>query len=79
MLHAKFARTRKKNQSDKFEFCTANCYKHRSTANGPTAARFHRAVILNIVFNGVKGEKDARCEIRRAGHDFDGRAADVHH
>ncbi len=34
---------------------------------------------LNIVFNGVKGEKDARCEIRRAGHDFDGRPADVHH
>ncbi|HDR9101414.1 TPA: purine permease [Burkholderia vietnamiensis] len=37
------------------------------------------AVLLNIVFNGVKGEKDARCEIRRAGHDFDGRPADVHH
>lgn len=37
------------------------------------------AVILNIVFNGVKGEKDARCEIRHAGHDFDGRPADVHH
>jgi NCS2 family nucleobase:cation symporter-2 len=34
---------------------------------------------LNIAFNGVKGEKDARCGIRRAGHDFVGRPADVHH
>ncbi|RQV18830.1 hypothetical protein DF030_26485 [Burkholderia cenocepacia] len=79
MLHAKFARVRKERQSDEFEFRRANFYKHRSTANGPAAARFHRAMNLNIVFNGVKGEKDARCEIRRAGHDFDGRAADVHH
>ncbi len=33
------------------------------------------AVLLNIIFNGVKGEKAARREIRRAGHDFDGRHA----
>lgn len=36
------------------------------------------AVLLNLVFNGVKSEKAAQCEIRRSGHDFDGRAADVH-
>jgi NCS2 family nucleobase:cation symporter-2 len=32
------------------------------------------AVLLNIVFNGVKKERDATCAIRRAGHDFDGTA-----
>ncbi|CAH2916045.1 MAG: Xanthine-uracil permease [uncultured Paraburkholderia sp.] len=31
------------------------------------------AVVLNLIFNGVKSEKKAQCEIRRAGHDFDGR------
>lgn len=36
------------------------------------------AVVLNIVFNGVKSEKEAKCDIRRAGHDFDGRPADLH-
>jgi NCS2 family nucleobase:cation symporter-2 len=48
------------------------------------------AVVLNLIFNGVKSEKKAQCEIRSAGHDFDGRggseprgddmlrAADVH-
>ncbi|WGS49248.1 purine permease [Paraburkholderia sp. D15] len=31
------------------------------------------AVVLNLIFNGVKSEKKAQCEIRKAGHDFDGR------
>jgi NCS2 family nucleobase:cation symporter-2 len=31
------------------------------------------AVVLNLIFNGVKSEKKAKCEIRKAGHDFDGR------
>jgi NCS2 family nucleobase:cation symporter-2 len=31
------------------------------------------AVVLNVIFNGVKSEKKAQCEIRNAGHDFDGR------
>jgi uracil-xanthine permease len=30
------------------------------------------AVLLNIVFNGVKKERDATCAIRHAGRDFDG-------
>ncbi|MFP3186692.1 MAG: solute carrier family 23 protein, partial [Paraburkholderia sp.] len=32
------------------------------------------SVVLNLVFNGIKGERAATCEIRRAGHDFDGRS-----
>jgi len=32
------------------------------------------AVVLNLIFNGVKGERAAKSDIRRAGHDFDGRA-----
>jgi NCS2 family nucleobase:cation symporter-2 len=32
------------------------------------------AVVLNLIFNGVKGERAAKNAIRRAGHDFDGRA-----
>lgn len=35
MLRAQFARTRKKNQSDEFEFRTTNRYKDRPTANEP--------------------------------------------
>jgi NCS2 family nucleobase:cation symporter-2 len=31
------------------------------------------AVVLNLIFNGVKGERAATRDIRRAGHDFDGR------
>ncbi|WP_118179664.1 nucleobase:cation symporter-2 family protein [Paraburkholderia phosphatilytica] len=31
------------------------------------------AVILNIIFNGVKNERGARRDIHRAGNDFDGR------
>jgi uric acid transporter len=30
------------------------------------------AVILNLIFNGVKSEKAAKRDIRRTGHDFDG-------
>jgi NCS2 family nucleobase:cation symporter-2 len=30
-------------------------------------------VLLNLIFNGVKGERAAKRDIRRAGHDFDGR------
>jgi len=33
------------------------------------------AVILNLIFNGVKGEKAAERDIRRAGRDFDGQGA----
>jgi uric acid transporter len=33
------------------------------------------AVILNIIFNGVKSEKGAERDIRRAGHDLEGQAA----
>jgi NCS2 family nucleobase:cation symporter-2 len=33
------------------------------------------AVILNLIFNGVKSEKAAERDIRRAGHDFDGQGA----
>ncbi|KXU90553.1 purine permease [Paraburkholderia monticola] len=29
------------------------------------------AVVLNLIFNGVKSEKKAKSEIRRAGHDLD--------
>ncbi len=36
------------------------------------------AVLLNLIFNGVKSEKQAECEIRRAGHDLDPRTADLH-
>jgi NCS2 family nucleobase:cation symporter-2 len=32
------------------------------------------AVVLNLIFNGVQSEKKAQSEIRRAGHDLDGRA-----
>ena len=31
------------------------------------------AVLLNLIFNGVKSEKKAQREIHRAGRDFDGR------
>jgi uric acid transporter len=33
------------------------------------------AVVLNLVFNGVKGERGARRDIHRAGKDFEGRPA----
>lgn len=36
-------------------------------------------VILNIVFNGVKGEKDVCCEIWCVGYDFDGWFVDVYY
>src|SRR6202012_4748709 len=31
------------------------------------------AVVLNLIFNGVKGERAAKRDIKRAGKDFDGR------
>jgi NCS2 family nucleobase:cation symporter-2 len=34
------------------------------------------AVVLNLVFNGVKSERAARRDIRSAGKDFDGRGGD---
>ncbi|MFT4434231.1 nucleobase:cation symporter-2 family protein [Caballeronia sp. 15715] len=36
------------------------------------------AVLLNIVFNGVRKERDATCAIRHAGRDFDGTAKVKH-
>jgi len=36
------------------------------------------AVLLNIVFNGVKKEREATCAIRHAGRDFDGTAKVEH-
>ncbi|WP_414451110.1 nucleobase:cation symporter-2 family protein [Burkholderia sp. 22PA0099] len=36
------------------------------------------AVILNVMFNGVRSEKQAECEIRRAGKDLERRTADLH-
>jgi NCS2 family nucleobase:cation symporter-2 len=35
------------------------------------------AVVLNIIFNGVRKERDAHREIRNAGHDFDGTATEA--
>ncbi len=37
-------------------------------------------VILNVVFNGVCKERDARCEAREAAHEFEGaaHAGDAH-
>jgi NCS2 family nucleobase:cation symporter-2 len=36
------------------------------------------AVLLNIVFNGVKKEREAKCAIRHAARDFD-RTTKVEH
>ncbi|QJP72648.1 nucleobase:cation symporter-2 family protein [Burkholderia glumae] len=36
------------------------------------------AVLLNLVFNGVRSEQQAECEIRRAGHDLERRPAGLH-
>jgi NCS2 family nucleobase:cation symporter-2 len=35
------------------------------------------AVVLNVIFNGVRKERDARRDIRNAGHDFDGTASEA--
>jgi NCS2 family nucleobase:cation symporter-2 len=32
------------------------------------------AVVLNVVFNGVRKEREAKCAIHAAGQEFDGTA-----